>query len=116
MSETESNSLTEYDMTNQPKVAAMDEYLEGIMNRQGTVHDGELANPKPMPNPTPDMLEHPVFEAIWQAIKSWDVNVPESYGGYCGANGSHAAIIFHAINGTLPDQGLIPSSPDEDPA
>lgn len=50
-----------------------------------------------MPNPTPEELASPQFEAIWQAIKSWDVNVPEAYGGYCGANGSHVAMILRAL-------------------
>lgn len=53
---------------------------------------------KPMPNPTPEMLNgDPLFEAIWQAIKTWDVNVPESYGGYCGATGSHVAVVYNAV-------------------
>ncbi len=50
-----------------------------------------------MPNPTEAMLADPLWEAIWQTIKSWDVNVPEHYNGYCGANGSHATLIFNAI-------------------
>ncbi len=50
-----------------------------------------------MPNPTPEMLDDPRFEVIFQTIKDWDVNVPEYYGGYCGANGSHAAMIFNAL-------------------
>ena len=53
---------------------------------------------KSMPNPTPQMLNNdPFFEAIWMAIKNWDINVPEYYNGYCGANGSHVAIIYEAI-------------------
>ena len=52
---------------------------------------------RPMPNPTPEQLSSPEFEAIWQVIKSWDVNVPEFYDGYCGANGSHVALILDAL-------------------
>jgi hypothetical protein len=52
-----------------------------------------------MPNPTPEQLESPEFEAIWQTIKSWDVNVPEFYEGYCGANGSHVVLILDALSG-----------------
>ncbi|SRR6266576_359004 len=51
----------------------------------------------PMPNPTEEDLNSPTFEAIWNAIKSWDVNVPEHYFGYCGANGSHVMLILNAI-------------------
>lgn len=51
----------------------------------------------PMPNPTEAQLDSPEFEAIWRTIKSWDVNVPEHYEGYCGANGSHVALILDAL-------------------
>jgi hypothetical protein len=51
-----------------------------------------------MPNPTPEQLESDEFEVLWQAIKSWDVNVPDYYHGYCGANGSHVALILNALD------------------
>jgi hypothetical protein len=50
------------------------------------------------PDPTPEQLNNPVFEAIWQAIKTWDINVPDAYSGYCGATGNHVAAILKAIN------------------
>ncbi len=50
-----------------------------------------------MPDPTPEMLASPQFEAIWRVIKTWDVNVPEAYSGYCGANGSHVAMILRSL-------------------
>lgn len=50
-----------------------------------------------MPNPTETDLADPEFEAIWQTIKRWDVNVPGCYAGYCGANGSHAMLILNAL-------------------
>lgn len=50
-----------------------------------------------MPNPSESDLESPVFEAIWQTIKRWDVNVPNYYIGYCGANGSHVKLILDAL-------------------
>lgn len=56
-----------------------------------------------MSDPTPEELANPQFAAIWQAIKSWDVNVPGAYGGYCGATGSHAAVILRAISKPAPD-------------
>lgn len=51
----------------------------------------------PWPDPTPEMLNDPAFEAIWQIIKGWDVNVPTVYRGYCGATGNHVRAIFDAI-------------------
>lgn len=49
------------------------------------------------PNPTPEMLSDPKFEAIWQAIKGWDINVPDAYSGYCGATGNHVRAILDAL-------------------
>lgn len=53
-----------------------------------------------MPNPTEADLNDPEFEAIWQTIKRWDVNVPDCYAGYCGANGSHVMLILNALRAT----------------
>jgi hypothetical protein len=50
-----------------------------------------------LPSPTEAMLEDPRFEAIWQCIKTWDINVPAAYGGYCGATGSHVRAILDAL-------------------
>jgi len=50
-----------------------------------------------MPNPTPEDMKDPTFEAIWQAVKTWDVSCPEYYSGYCGMNGSHVKIIYDAV-------------------
>jgi len=52
---------------------------------------------KDMPNPTPEDLASPEFQAIWSVIKSWDVNVPDYYEGYMGANGSHVKLILEAL-------------------
>lgn len=50
------------------------------------------------PDPTEEMLNSPEFEAIWQAIKTWDINVPGAYHGYCGATGNHVRAILEALN------------------
>ena len=53
--------------------------------------------PTSWPNPTPEMLNDPTFNAIWNVIKSWDINVPAEYSGYCGATGNHVRAIWDAI-------------------
>lgn len=58
--------------------------------------------PTSWPNPTPEMLNDPTFNAIWNVIKSWDINVPAEYSGYCGATGNHVLAIWGAI--MLPPQ------------
>ncbi|HLJ25350.1 MAG TPA: hypothetical protein VKY85_01425 [Candidatus Angelobacter sp.] len=55
------------------------------------------------PDPTPWMLNDPLWNVIWEAIKTWDINVPAVYGGYMGATGNHATAIFNAIR--LPKDG-----------
>lgn len=55
-----------------------------------------------MPSPTGADMADPMWQAIWQATKSWDVNVPEYYVGYCGMNGSHVMLILNAIRAIKP--------------
>jgi hypothetical protein len=52
---------------------------------------------KPMPTPNESDLNSPIFEAIWNVIKTWDVNVPAYYSGYCAANGSHVKLILQGL-------------------
>ncbi len=48
-------------------------------------------------DPTPEEVRSPLFESIWQTIKSWDICVPEEYGGYMAATGNHVAAILDAV-------------------
>src|SRR5436309_964731 len=75
--------------------------INAELHRDTTDFPPPVKNPlpakPPMPNPTEEDVHDPLFETIWQVIKSWDVNVPEHYSGYCGANGSHVMLILNAI-------------------
>lgn len=52
-----------------------------------------------MPSPTQDTMDNSVvFNAIWDIIKTWDINVPECYDGYCDANESHVMLILNELN------------------
>ncbi len=55
-------------------------------------------SPIPWPDPSLEELRTPEFEAIWQTIKTWDINVPEAYNGYCGASGNHVKAIVDALH------------------
>lgn len=57
-----------------------------------------------MPSPTAEQVSSPMFAAIWSVIRTWDVNVPEFYSGYCGANGSHVVLIMDAVQGANGDR------------
>ena len=50
-----------------------------------------------LPNPTPEDLGNPDFEAIWTVIKDWDINVPQYYRGYMSGDGSHVKLILDEL-------------------
>ncbi len=54
-----------------------------------------------IPNPTKEDLESPLFLAIWDVIKTWDIKAPEYHDGYCGGNGSHVMLILNGIREEL---------------
>ena len=56
-------------------------------------------------DPTPEMLNDPLFDTIWNVIKSWDINVPEEYDGYCKATGNHVRAIYEAVSNELDSNG-----------
>jgi hypothetical protein len=70
-------------------VNAFDSWMEA--GRQAKVRTGNYTDP------TPQMLEHPLWNAIWKEIKSWDINVPSEYHGYSEATGNHVTAIYLAI-------------------
>jgi len=49
------------------------------------------------PGPSLEMTKDPEFNKIWNVIKSWDINVPHVYSGYCGATGNHVMAILNAL-------------------
>ncbi len=52
-------------------------------------------------DPTPEMQIDALWNAIWNEIKTWDINVPTEYRGYSGATGNHVTAIYLAILGHL---------------
>jgi hypothetical protein len=54
-------------------------------------------DPEHWPDPEAAMLKTPEFEAVWQCIQDWDINVPGAYSGYCGATGNHVRAILDAL-------------------
>lgn len=56
-------------------------------------------NPPPWSDPTPEMMETPEFNALYELMKRWDINVPEvdGEGLYCGANDNHVRAILDAL-------------------
>jgi hypothetical protein len=49
-----------------------------------------------MTEPTKEDLESPIFNAVWNAIKKWDIQ--REYGkGYAGATGTDVMTILEAI-------------------
>lgn len=80
------------------KILHSDEVGPAVQIRpDGTVLIGAEAQTIPWLDPTPEMLASPEFEAVWQCIKLWDINVPGAYNGYCGATGNHVRAILDAL-------------------
>ena len=50
-------------------------------------------------DPTPEDFRNPLFDLIWNEIKTWDINVPSEYRGYCGATGNHVCAILDVVRG-----------------
>lgn len=55
-------------------------------------------------DPTPEMHNDPIWQAIWDEIKTWDVNIPTEYTGYMGVNGNHATAIYKAVMARIIDE------------
>lgn len=72
--------------------------LEENMCVSTVVDENEIINPISWPDPSPEDLNSSEFETIWQIIKTWDINVPEAYNGYCGASGNHVKAILDALS------------------
>lgn len=45
-------------------------------------------------DPDSSDLDSPLFKAIWDIIKTWDINVPSQYEGYSGSTGNHVMMIL----------------------
>lgn len=56
---------------------------------------------KPMPSPSRSEIDSEEFNALWEIIKTWDISVPEYYGGYTGANGSHVKLLLDGLRPVL---------------
>ena len=52
-------------------------------------------------DPKPEDLNRPEFNAVWEEIKRWDINVPDQYVGYTTATGGHVMAILDAIEGKI---------------
>jgi hypothetical protein len=49
-------------------------------------------------SPSEELMRNPMFKAIWEVIKTWDVHVPGAYSGYCNANGNHVVAIMQGLS------------------
>lgn len=62
-------------------------------------------------DPTPEQMASPEFNAIWEEIKSYDINSPKEYDGYSGATGNHVAAILNALDRA--GLTVVPKDPSE---
>lgn len=59
-----------------------------------------------LPTPTRKDLNDPIFNAIWMQLKTWDINIPQYYYGYCSGNGSHVKLLLDTIKAVLLDMHI----------
>ena len=59
-----------------------------------------------MPSPTEEEQNSEIFNAIYDVIGKWDINVPEYYDGFCGGNGSHVKLILDVVRKSLRDEKI----------
>lgn len=66
----------------------------------------------PLPDPTPEKLETPEFNALWELMKDWDIEV-SSGDGYTHTQGNHVRAILDALS-SIPKEReqLKPSATD----
>ena len=62
----------------------------------------------PYRDPKPEELNCPLFNAIWETIKGWDINVPDQYEGYTTASGNHVCAIMDAVISMFAGQDVSP--------
>lgn len=48
--------------------------------------------------PTRKDTQRPLYNAIWNCIKTWDINVPDEYDGYQAATGNHVCALLDAVD------------------
>lgn len=62
-------------------------------------------------DPSTDDLQDPMFEAIWQAIKGWDIGRDGGGGSYAGATGTDVMTVLSAVRAALaaPAQDVAPT-------
>lgn len=53
--------------------------------------------------PLSEDLDDPLFDAIWMAIKNWDVNIGNTH-GYSSTTGNHVMMILDEVRETLESQ------------
>jgi hypothetical protein len=76
---------------------------DGIMSDEAAlVHAIEGDGDTDYPDPTEADLSAPEFEAIWQAIKSWDISRNPECRTYSGATGNDVMHILRALRSIPP--------------
>lgn len=116
-------NIVELRETNEQATDQSDEYYRGITNglevaraillednvklvpKRAKLYQGDTLMPfEDMPNPTESDLEDPFFNAVFNLLKTWDINIPQYYAGYCSGNGSHVKLIINALQAAEDEQ------------
>lgn len=88
-------SVLESELPIPPRTAWQERVRAIVRNEQVTAPQPK--HPIAWPDPTEEDQRDPIFNAIWEVIKTWDIAAPLAYTGPCGATGNHAKAILDAI-------------------
>lgn len=85
-----------HDLVFEDKQYIFGNITDTVVKASASCTDGVPKPQYPWPDPKPEDLYAEDFLLVWECIKTWDVNVPEVYEGYCGATGNHVMSILFA--------------------
>lgn len=66
------------------------------------------------PDPKIADLESEDFNALWETIKTWDINVPAVYEGHCSTTGNHVIALLMALGLRHPSDYIKQETPNYD--
>lgn len=76
-----------------------------------------MAAKKPAwPDPTDTQLANPIYDPLWEVIKTWDIAVPGAYEGTTGATSNHVAALLNGLPDDLVRLRDVPQAPAADDA
>lgn len=75
----------------------IDGFKYGLGSKPRDVSNPVFFNRLAFPNPLPEDLKTPEFNALWDVVKQWDIAFPAAYDGRTGGEGNHVMALLQAL-------------------